>query len=165
MPMNKPVTIVLVSDNHGSVSPLEYVLDAHRDADYFIHCGDAELPTFMLGGFAVVQGNNDDYNQFPSHRILEAGGHRIYICHGHRDMFFGHFDMLAAKAVANHCDCVFFGHTHIPFDREIGGVRVLNPGSIWMNRDGSSPSYMIVRLAEGVISVELKTYIKTVLKK
>ena len=27
-------------------------------------------------------------------------------------------------------DLVFVGHTHVPFDRRIDGVRVVNPGSI-----------------------------------
>lgn len=144
---------------------MDYVREAHSDADYFIHCGDAELPTYMTEGFAVVQGNNDDYNQFPARRILPVGEHRIFICHGHRDMFFGHFDMLAAKAIASDCDIVFFGHTHIPFDKVIDGVRILNPGSIWMNRDGSDPSYMIVTLDHKKIIAERKTYNKSDLKK
>ena len=98
MPMKKKsVQIVLVSDNHGSREPLEYVRRVHADADSFIHCGDVELPTYLVDGFAVVQGNNDNYQQFPARRIVELGEHRIYVCHGHRDMFFGHFDMLSEK--------------------------------------------------------------------
>ncbi len=101
MPMKKKsVQIVLVSDNHGSREPLEYVRRTHADADSFIHCGDVELPTYLVDGFAVVQGNNDNYQQFPARRIIELGEHRIYVCHGHRDMFFGHFDMLSEKAKA-----------------------------------------------------------------
>lgn len=166
MPMKKKsVQIVLVSDNHGSREPLEYVRRTHADADSFIHCGDVELPTYLVNGFAVVQGNNDNYQQFPARRIIELGEHRIYVCHGHRDMFFGHFDMLSEKAKAEGCDIVFFGHTHIPFDKTIGGVRVINPGSIWMNRDGSEPSYMIVTLNGKSVEVERKTFRKSDLKK
>lgn len=162
MAMKNPIRIVLVSDNHGNRDSLEYVRAAHSDADYFIHCGDCELPDWLLEGFAVVQGNNDNYNQFPSRRILAIGEHRIYVCHGHRDMFFGHFDMLADKAKAADCDMVFFGHTHIPFDKTIEGIRILNPGSLWMNRDGSQPSYMLVTLDGPKISVERMNYIRQV---
>lgn len=158
--MNKPVKIILVSDNHGDAAPLDFVRDKYRGAQYFIHCGDAELPTWMLGGFSIVQGNNDGYKQFPDRLIMPVGEHQIYICHGHRDMFFGHVDMLAEKAKENKCDLVFFGHTHIPFDAEIDGIRLVNPGSIWHNRDGSKPSYCIVTLNGKEIKVEKMIYEK-----
>ncbi len=156
--MNKSVKIILVSDNHGDAAPLDFVRYKYRDAQYFIHCGDAELPTWMLGGFSIVQGNNDGYKQFPDRLIMPVGEHQIYICHGHRDMFFGHVDMLAEKAKENKCDIVFFGHTHIPFDAEIDGIRLVNPGSIWHNRDGSKPSYCIVTLNGKEIKVEKMIY-------
>lgn len=160
MRMKNPVRILLISDNHGTRDCLEYVRNAHSDADYFIHCGDAELPNWLLDGFAVVQGNNDSYNQFPSKLLLEIGQHTVMVVHGHRDMFFGHFDMLAAKANAAGADVVFFGHTHIPFDDTVDGVRLINPGSIWHNRDGSDPSYMIVTFDGKDISAERFTYKK-----
>ena len=56
--MKNPVKIVVVSDNHGMVEPIDYVRETHRDCDYFIHCGDADMPSYLLDGFAVVQGNN-----------------------------------------------------------------------------------------------------------
>lgn len=163
--MKKPIKIVLVSDNHGNPAGLDYVREKHRGADYFIHCGDAELPTWMLTDFSVVQGNNDGYGQFPSRLIMPVGEHQIYICHGHRDMFFGHFDMLAAKAKEAGCDICFFGHTHIPYDQVIDGVRVINPGSIWHNRDGSAASYKIVTLNGKKVDVAEMTYEKKLEKK
>lgn len=165
MRMKNPIQLILLSDNHGNRDCLEYIRTTYPEADYYIHCGDAELPDYLLEGFAIVQGNNDSYNQFPSRRILSIGEHRIYVCHGHRDMFFGHFDMLADKAKSNECDVCFFGHTHIPFDQEIDGVRILNPGSIWMNRDGSKPSYMVVTFNHKEILVERKIYEKKPLEK
>ncbi len=160
MRMKKTVKIILVSDNHGTTDGLDYVIETHRDADYFIHCGDAELPTWMVDRFSVVQGNNDNYNQFPSNLVMPLGTHKAYICHGHRDMFFGNFDMLADKAKQNGCDLCFFGHTHIPFNQLIDGVRVINPGSIWHNRDGSEPSYAIVTLDEDGVKVQRMIYRK-----
>ena len=80
--------------------------------------------------------------------------------HGHRDLIFGQFAMLADRAKSFDCDIVCFGHTHIPFNQTIKGVRVLNPGSIWRNRDGSKPSYMIVTLDGPEIRVEKCIYQK-----
>ncbi len=159
--MKKPITIVLISDNHGQKECLTYIRRTYPKADYYIHCGDTELPPYLLDGFAVVQGNNDFYNQYPLRKVLEIGGHRILVTHGHRDMIFGKFEMLAAKAKAFDCDVVFFGHTHIYHDNTYDGVRVLNPGSIWRNRDGSKPSYMIVTIDGDSITAERKTYQKT----
>ena len=50
--------IVVVSDNHGRSEPLEQILELHRDADVFIHCGDSELPPQFLQGYVCVRGNN-----------------------------------------------------------------------------------------------------------
>lgn len=159
-PMNKKIKIVLVSDNHGQREGLEYVRTAHSDADYFFHCGDTELPPYELHGFAVVQGNNDYYGTYPMRKILEIGSHRIMLVHGHRDVIFGHYEMLADKAAALGCDIACFGHSHIYHDSEVNGVRLLNPGSIWRNRDGSQPSYMIVTLDGDRILAERKTFQK-----
>ncbi len=158
--MEKPITIILVSDNHGQTSGLEFLKKTYFGADYFVHCGDAELPNYLMDGFLIVQGNNDGWQQFPQRRIIEAGEHRIYVCHGHRDMFYGKYEMLADRCRELECDIGFFGHSHVPFDRTVKGVRLLNPGSIWHNRDGSQPSYMIVTLRGKDIEVQRMTYIK-----
>ena len=64
--------------------------------------------------------------------------------------------MLADAGRAHGCDVVCFGHTHIPFDDTVKGVRLLNPGSITHNRDGSDPSYMLLTLKGKEIRAELK---------
>lgn len=40
---------LVVSDNHGSMANLEYVIDRfHGQIEGFIHCGDMEIPPEML---------------------------------------------------------------------------------------------------------------------
>lgn len=156
--MSDTITIILCSDNHSYEAPLQYLKQAYPQADYFLHCGDCELPKRMMEGFACVQGNNDHYGDFPPHLILHIGEHHIYLTHGHRDMMFNQYEMLAAKAKANGCDIACCGHTHMPFAKVIDGVTCLNPGSIWHNRDGSSPTYMILTLNGPEISWEKKVY-------
>jgi predicted phosphodiesterase len=34
------------------------------------------------------------------------------------------------------CDVLLFGHTHIPWQREIAGVRMINTGSVGKPKDG-----------------------------
>lgn len=159
--MTRSIKVVIVSDNHGDLDALTYVKEKHSDADYFIHCGDAALPPYLLDGFAVVQGNNDLYNTFPSFRVLEIGNHRLYVVHGHHDLFFGSLSQLKSKADLNHCNIVCFGHTHSYQEIEAEGVLFLNPGSIHHNRDGTKPSYMIVTFHDDDIKVQRMTYEKT----
>ena len=73
-------------------------------------------------------------------------------------MIFNQPQQLARYAKKVHCDIVFYGHTHIPQDITVDGIRCINPGSIWHNRDGSKPSYMIIRLDDKNIEVEKKEY-------
>lgn len=153
--MKNPIRIVLVSDNHSLKKPIEDLQNLYHDYDYMFHCGDSELPKYMLSGFACVCGNNDYYGIYPQHLILSIGEHRFFLTHGHRDFIFGHYEMLAEKAKAQDCDVVCFGHTHIPYDNTIHGIRLLNPGSIWHNRDGSKPSYMLLELDGKDIHVQL----------
>ena len=105
--------IVVVSDNHGRTEPLEQILELHRDADVFIHCGDSELPPQFLQGYVCVRGNNDFYYEYPEMKILELENHRMMIVHGHHHLYMGQLDMLVSKARRQGCDFVFYGHTHI----------------------------------------------------
>jgi len=150
--MEKTITIVLVSDNHMAERPLEYVRKTHPDADYFLHCGDSELPPRLLEGFACVRGNNDYDLDLPDQLILGIGSHRIMLVHGHHDLLWRGMDQLAYKAERNGCDIVCYGHTHAYADRTFRGIRMLNPGSMRYNRDGSCPCYMLVTLQGSRIS-------------
>lgn len=150
--------IVLVSDNHGKKEPLKFLKETYPITDYFIHCGDSEMHPYELDGFSCVQGNNDYFHAFPTERIITIGEHTILIVHGHMHMIFGQPQQLARYAKTKNCDIAMYGHSHIPSDTSFYGVRCLNPGSIWHNRDGSLPSYMVVRLDGKEIFVEKKIY-------
>ncbi|MBR3357046.1 MAG: metallophosphoesterase [Solobacterium sp.] len=154
----KAIRIVLISDNHLLKDCIGVIRDMYPDADYFFHCGDSEMPRYLLDGYACVQGNNDFYGEYPLNLTLEIGKHRFLLTHGHRDMLYGRYDMLVHKAEKLGCDVVCFGHTHRYFDETLDGVRLLNPGSVWHNRDGSEPSYMLLTLRGSEILVERKTY-------
>ncbi len=152
--MGKKTEIVLVSDNHGQRKQIEYLRKTYPSDYFFLHCGDSEMYPEELEGFAVVRGNNDGYNLYPANRILKFGKHRIYLCHGHLDMFAGFWDMLAKRAKAEDCDIVCFGHIHRYLDIEVDGIRILNPGSMWYNRDGSCPSYMRITIDDDEITAQ-----------
>ena len=50
------------------------------------------------------------------------------------------------KAKKEKVDTVFFGHTHIFMDDYYNGIRFINPGSIYNNRDLTPPCYAIVTI-------------------
>ncbi len=152
--------IIAISDNHGERKCLSYIKEKHINADYFFHLGDSVLPSYLLDGFAVVQGNNDPYKEYPNHLIIELEGHHILLIHGHNQLYYGDLQLLHSLALNNNCDIVFFGHTHLYFDKTYKGIRFLNPGSIIRNRDGSIGSYMRILIDDKDINVEHLTYEK-----
>ena len=157
----KEYRIVLVSDNHGDRKSLQYLGETYPEYDYFIHCGDSEMPAGEMDGFICVEGNNDFgyHGEIPLNQVLAVGKHRIYICHGHMDFLsYFHYEPMVKRAVNMGCDIVFFGHVHTYYDEVLDGVRLLNPGSIRHNRDGSPPSYMLVHIRDDDIDVMHMTY-------
>ena len=157
----KDVRIVLVSDNHGDRKSLQYLKETYADYDCFIHLGDSDMRTDEMEGFLCVRGNHDLLydDSIPDYRVLEFNGQRIYVCHGHKDFFsYYHYKPMVAHAKAHNCSTVFFGHVHTYHDTILDGVRLLNPGSVFHNRDGTSPTYMLIRVTEKGLIVQGVTY-------
>ncbi|TWE08272.1 hypothetical protein FB550_101290 [Neobacillus bataviensis] len=131
--------IVIISDTHmprrakGLPARLKEELS---DTDLIIHAGDWQTidVLYELQSYAKVEGvfgNVDDDNiqeQFPEKRILELGGFKIGITHGHGK---GKTTEKRATLAFNGeaVDCIIFGHSHIPIKRYEDGVLLFNPGS------------------------------------
>jgi hypothetical protein len=145
MEENSLIKLLVVSDNHSRMEPIREIPGKFPDVDYFLHLGDSREPVRRYGPYAQVRGNNDYYD-VPEYLVLDIGAHRLFLTHGTRLAWFGQFSPLAERAKAHGCDIALFGHTHIYSDETVEGVRCLNPGSVWHNRDGSDPSFMIVEL-------------------
>lgn len=135
---------VVVSDNHGLVDLLNSIRIKHQDADAFIHCGDSEMTEYQLSGWASVEGNNDYYADLPLSRILNINGFKVFVTHSHKFSYFNRNERMVEKALKEGCQLICFGHTHVFFDEVVDGVRLLNPGSLRYNRDGSKPCYAVV---------------------
>ncbi|MCF0116083.1 MAG: metallophosphoesterase family protein [Erysipelotrichaceae bacterium] len=156
--------IVVVSDNHGRREPIEDIYNKHyKEAYCFIHCGDSELPNSAMDGYVVVQGNNDYYGSYPEARVVELGKHKALIIHGHRQMVYRDLSVLMYRAERNDCDLVFYGHTHIFSFVQEEGMTLLNPGSLYHNRDGTHPCYAILTIDDETdeITVERIPYNKS----
>ena len=105
---------------------------------------------------AMVMGNNDFFSMLDREREIEIVGHKILLTHGHYYGVSMGPEGLADEARSRGCDIAMFGHTHKPFLGEIGGVMVLNPGSLsYPRQEGRRPSYMIMTVkADGSIDFQ-----------
>ncbi|MEC1521115.1 metallophosphoesterase family protein [Neobacillus niacini] len=131
--------MVVVSDTHlpkRKKGLPERLLDELKAAELIIHAGDwqtldvyHQLRTY--GRVEGVYGNVDDKEiiaLLPSKKIVEAGGFRFGITHGH-----GKGKTTEKRAIeafkGEEVDCIIFGHSHIPVKRYEGDILIFNPGS------------------------------------
>lgn len=118
---------------------LQKVLSENPACDYYLHCGDSQFSPDEIRPFVSIAGNNDWDYEYPKQLILELGGHRILLIHGNGYTYL--MDNFVRKARSEHADVVFFGHTHMFTDKAYSGIRFINPGSTFYNRDLTSPCY------------------------
>lgn len=63
---------------------------------------------------------------------------------------------MARHAGARPGDVIAFGHTHKPWQREVGGIRFVNTGSVGRPKDGDwRAGYVLLDLGEGPVRVEM----------
>lgn len=132
-PISDAVRIAVISDTHDKWPPQ---LSARiQNADEIWHLGDVSSPSIVeelsvLGPpLHIVQGNCDFY-PWPASLRREIHGVRCQLVH------------VPPPALPHgYCDILLHGHTHIPRDQVIDGVRWLNPGSVSLPRGGHPPSF------------------------
>ena len=127
--------IGVVSDTHGVVHPaLEQVF---ASVDHIVHAGDIGGEHVLealraLAPVTSVDGNNDDAT---GEEILRTklGTLRVLLTH-----ILPRPQKLAARVVASlreqPADVVVFGHSHLPHNEVVDGVRYFNPASAGSRR-------------------------------
>lgn len=153
-PMQKDYRIVVVSDNHGEYEPILKVLKDNKDAAAFIHCGDVLLHPNLVKDFYVVKGNNDfgyDYDDYDLQ--LEIGRLKVDVTHGDKHPRSNRVYKLYSDLKASGSDILCFGHQHIYQEIYKGDKLILNPGSLYFNRDLSQTSYAIIYVTNNDIKV------------
>ncbi|MGI6736502.1 MAG: metallophosphoesterase family protein [Anaerovoracaceae bacterium] len=141
--------LFVISDTHGMLGKAEEVYQRLKDVDLLVHLGDhrrdgEELAERFGLPSACVGGNCDGVRGRDAETVLKTEYGRIFLTHGH-DYHVGYrYDDLLQRCRELDCRAAFFGHTHVPVVDEIDGIRLLNPGSLSLPRDGSDGSYAIV---------------------
>lgn len=147
--------IIVASDSHYRNDILDELVEKHKDADLFIHCGDLEDDPLYYPRWIFVRGNNDYFTGFDSERIIHADGHKILVLHSHRCSFLRREEDLVRMAYDEECDIVLYGHTHVSRMTWKNGVFLLNPGSTSSPRDGTSPSYAILTIDKAHVEAKI----------
>nr|WP_216671433.1 metallophosphoesterase [Saccharibacillus qingshengii] len=162
------IRIVVVSDTHmprmAKALPPRLVEEL-AEADLILHAGDWTSPEVydLLAVYAPVHGvagNNDGpaiVERWGYRRIVEIGGWRIGLTHGHLGRGSTEANALAAFE-DEEVDIVVFGHSHIPLSRTVpnpkreGSLTLFNPGSPTDKRRLKQYSYGLITL-DGLMSV------------
>ena len=63
-------------------------------------------------------------------------------------------ERLSEYAYAENCQLVLYGHSHIYHVEEKNGITLVNPGSIFHNRDYTLPSYALITFENNTFKVE-----------
>ena len=147
---------LLFSDTHGRNTAVEHVLTTYGPFDGAVFCGDGEGLENILQSMPgcpaelfMVAGNCDHYTTLAEDAVFPLGKHKVFLTHGHKYALRRDRTTLAAFAEKNGCDLCFFGHTHIPADETINGVRCINPGSLGLPRqEPAFPTFVILTITD-----------------
>ena len=123
--------IIIVSDSHGNKRSFERII-AESLPDILIFCGDGfpDIPSDFTGKLYAVRGNTD--NVYADNEIsLSISDINIFITHGEAYSVKSGLEYIQLRAKALKADVIFFGHTHEQVYLNSGGIRLINPGSVF----------------------------------
>lgn len=148
--------ILVFSDSHGRMLGMYDVIE--RESPHaIIHLGDCVEDARDLArsyphlALWYVRGNNDYEPDAPLFEVIAPGGVRMYLSHGHMERAsFSSVGNLPRRAREAGCEIALYGHTHRLQEEAVGGVLVLNPGSISLPRGGPA-SYLRLVVEDGAI--------------
>lgn len=155
------MNIMVVSDDHGitgfeeayrllrkKVGTIDALLHAgdveHFNEDYYARI--CECPVY------IVRGNND-FNDAPLERMVNLGGKKIFITHGHRYGVYTDKQRLYLAGKERGADIIVFGHTHVAEHIKMDDMDILNPGSITLPRRGRYGSCALINIEDDQVAI------------
>jgi putative phosphoesterase len=158
------VRIAVFSDTHGSLLQLPLVRAQLGQVDWLLHAGDYHRDAAPLAAelgvpadrVRAVVGNCDYHMTDPTHALVEIGGVRILLTHGHLYGVKHTLDRIYYKAREAQVRVAVFGHSHVPVSIDDGGVLLLNPGSLTAPRVATDgPTCAILEIGEGQVRARI----------
>ena len=148
--MSAPLRIFVLADTHDKVPANLESLAA--GADEIWHLGDVCAPSVlqMIETFGppvtIVRVNCDSNSDWPLTRDLNRNGIRFRLVH------------IPPDDTPENVDVVLHGHTHVPRNEILRGVRFLNPGCVTRPNRGARPSVAFLEIAaDGELTWRLRT--------
>lgn len=133
--------VAVFSDTHSNPTLMLETVGKLRP-DVVIHLGDLERDADLLRNrypyipVYSVCGNCDACPVYPEKDVVVLGKVKAFITHGHLyDVYWGRTDKLVYAAQEEGCNIALFGHTHMAMNEEVGGVKVINPGTAGKGRE------------------------------
>ena len=145
--------ILVGSDTHHSIGDLYDAIELEKP-DAVIHLGDhlsdAEdlAAAFDRIPFYCVPGNCDYAPFAEDTKLLELGGVRLLLAHGHQFGVMQGLERLRQQALRMGAQAALFGHTHVPLCDVQSGLWLLNPGTC---RGYPRSTYGLVTVRNGEI--------------
>lgn len=133
--------ILVLADTHNKLPPI--IVKFAREADEIWHLGDVcrEAIVDELGAvgrpMTIVRGNCDPNLEWPLIVDLTRGALTFRLQH-------------IPPPPREHpgCDVLLHGHTHVPRDETVNGIRFLNPGCVTRPNRGAPPSIAWLKLGK-----------------
>ncbi len=133
--------VAVFSDTHGVTSPMvQAVLDIMPDA--LVHLGDYERDAeILLREFPDIPlyhvcGNCDYAAKAPTRLTVQFGPVTAFLTHGHLyHVDYGRVDSLVYAAQEAGAQLALYGHTHTALHQDMGGIKVVNPGTAGKGRN------------------------------
>ena len=133
--------IAVVSDTHDNIANFKKAIDwiKKEKIQLILHCGDIstqetidEVRKYFVGDIKFVKGNADFNLDLPEKMEIEIEDPPTPEATARRrKIAFAHFPDIAKKlAQSGKFDLVFYGHTHRPWDENIGNTYMINPGEL-----------------------------------
>ncbi|MCH8799360.1 MAG: metallophosphoesterase family protein [Chloroflexi bacterium] len=146
--------IGVVSDTHGFYHPR--VPPLLQGVEHILHAGDIGTGRIIeqlseIAPVTAVRGNNDregPESQFPEVETVDLGGCRIYLTHIVKVPKEGDDAGFSTYLDAG-SDVVVFGHSHMAFHEQRGGLTFFNPGAAGKRRFKVVPSIGLLELEPG----------------
>lgn len=146
--------LLALSDSHGNFDLLTAAAD-YTKPDVIIHLGDVVEDSEILQQhsfrFPVVRlkGNCDYGSDLPERYLDTVEGVTLFACHGHQYHVKYGLTPLSFAAREVGASLCLFGHTHVRFFEDVGGLILLNPGAC----SGTVPHCALLTLDAGTVKV------------
>ena len=157
--MVNSMKILVFSDSHGRLDLMIDAMERERPQRVFFlgdnyRDGQTLADAYPDVPMELVVGNCDFFAEGPEELLVEAGGVRFLLTHGHRCHAKHGTDRLVDRGTAAGAAVVCFGHTHEALNQPERGVWLVNPGTAGGVRN--RPGYGVITVDNGAFRTELR---------